>query len=307
MTSQAVAAVPPRPSALVVWWRALRAYSFPGSIVPVVVGALYAAAAHETVTWAYLPLAILVGVALHIGTNMVNDAADFSRGVDTAETKGGSGVLVRGWLSASKVYAGAVAAFVAAALLGLPILLARGWPLLTLGLIAIVGGYAYTGPPFSLKYRAVGDVLVFLLMGPLMVAGGALAVSGAFPRGIWAAGVPVGFLITAVLAANNQRDREDDGRRGVHTLATLLGPSGARAWTLFVMAMAYVTVVALVVGGVLSAWTLVTLATLPLAAPLLRQVGAKGELPMGIVERIAGLHLFFGLAYALGLILATAL
>jgi 1,4-dihydroxy-2-naphthoate polyprenyltransferase len=306
--AQASVGTAPRPAPIVVWWRALRAYSFPASLVPCFVGAAFVAFAGVPVDWRYLPLVLLGGVALHVGTNLVNDAVDFQRGVDTPDALGGSGVLTAGWLSARAVWVGALVAFGLAALAGVPLILARGWPLALIGLCGALGGYAYTGPPLALKYHALGEVWVFVLMGTLMVVGSGYALAGSLQSGLWLCSIPVGFLVAAILAANNQRDREGDLTHGVRTLATLLGPGGARAVTVGLIVGAYLSLVALWVAARVPALALLALLTAPLAAPLLRALlrdGPGRPLAPGTVERIAALHLFFGLAYALGLTLAA--
>ena len=298
----------PRPASAVVWWRALRAYSFPASLAPCLVGAAYVACAGAPVDWRFLPLVLLGGVALHVGTNLVNDAVDFARGVDTPATLGGSGVLTAGWLSASAVWRGALVAFGVAALAGVPLIVARGWPFALIGLVGALGGYAYTGPPLALKYRALGEAWVFLLMGTLMVVGAGYALGGTLRPGLWLCSIPVGFLVAAILAANNQRDREGDRAQGVRTLATLLGATGARVVTIGLLVGAYLSLVALWAVGRVPALALLGLLTAPLAAPLVRVLlrdGPGQPLAPGTVERIAALHLFFGLAYALGLTLAA--
>ncbi|MBI5478030.1 MAG: 1,4-dihydroxy-2-naphthoate octaprenyltransferase [Deltaproteobacteria bacterium] len=296
----------PRPAPIVVWWRALRAYSFPASLVPCLVGAAYVAFAGAPVDWRFLPLVLVGGVALHVGTNLVNDAVDFQRGVDTPDALGGSGVLTAGWLGARDVWIGALVAFGVAALVGVPLIVARGWPFALIGLVGALGGYAYTGPPLALKYRALGEVWVFVLMGTLMVVGAGYALSGTLPPRLWLCSIPVGFLVAAILAANNQRDREGDHAHRVRTLATLLGPAGARVVTIGLVAGTYVSLVALWVARCVPALALLALLTVPLAVPLLRALRRDGPgrpLAPGTVERIAALHLFFGLAYALGLTL----
>jgi len=299
------AAAPPLPE---VWWRALRAYSFPASIVPCVVGAAYVLAAHERLSWAFLPLVLVAGVAIHVATNLVNDAGDFARGVDSSGAQGGSGVLTSGWLSGAQVWRGALVALAVAVVFGAPLIAARGWPLAAVGVAGAIGGYAYTGPPLALKYRALGEVLVFLMMGTLMVVGSSYALCGAFPPGVWLASAPVGFLVAAILAANNQRDREDDARHGIRTLAILFGPRGARAVTLVCVGGAYLSPPALALAGVVRWPALLPIVTLPLAWPVLRAlVAADGTRPMapGTVENVAKLHLAFGVAYAVGLGLAA--
>jgi 1,4-dihydroxy-2-naphthoate octaprenyltransferase len=306
--AQGSVAVAPRPAAAVVWWRALRAYSFPASIVPCLVGAAFVAYAGTPVEWLYLPLVLLGGVALHVGTNLVNDAVDFQRGVDTPDALGGSGVLTAGWLSARAVWIGALCAFGVAALASVPLIVARGWPFALIGVVGALGGYAYTGPPLALKYRALGEVWVFALMGTLMVVGSGYALSATLQPALWLASLPVGFLVATILAANNQRDREGDRVHGVRTLATLLGPTGARTVTVGLLAGAYLSLVVLWAAGRVPALALLALLTAPLSVPLLRVLlhdGPGRPLPPGTVERSAALHLFFGLAYALGLSLAA--
>lgn len=297
-----------RPGAASLWWKALRAYSFPASIVPCLGGAAFAASAGAPVSWWMLPLVLLAGMLLHVGTNLVNDAADFTRGVDNPDAQGGSGVLVAGWVTARQVYLAAFVAFGLAAAAGLPVLLVRGWPLLAIGAAGALGGYAYTGPPFGLKYKALGEVWVFLFMGTLMVAGSAYALCGDFLPGIWAASVPIGFLVAAILTVNNQRDLRDDGKLGVRTLATLFGLGGAKVVSLATILGAYASVPALWLSGVVSPWAMLSWATLPLALPPLRAIAADGDRPLapGTVERTAMLHMFFGAAYAAGLALAAA-
>jgi 1,4-dihydroxy-2-naphthoate octaprenyltransferase len=295
------ATAPPLPE---IWWRALRAYSFPASIAPCIVGGAYALAAHERLSWAYLPLVLVAGVAIHVATNLVNDAGDFARGVDSAGAQGGSGVLTSGWLSGAQVWRGALVALAVAAAFGAPLCAVRGWPLAAIGIAGALGGYAYTGPPLSLKYQALGEVLVFLMMGTLMVVGSTYALCGVFPRGVWLASAPVGFLVAAILAANNQRDRDDDARHGIRTLAILLGPRGAQVVTLALVAGAYLSPPALLAAGLVRWPALLPVLTVPLAWPVVRAlVQADGSRPMqpGTVERVAALHLAFGLAYAIGL------
>ena len=50
--------------------------------------------------------------------------------------------------------------------------------MLLIGVAGLLGGYLYTGGPKGYKYLALGDVLVFVLMGPLSVVGTYLALTG---------------------------------------------------------------------------------------------------------------------------------
>ena len=104
--------------------------------------------------------------------NVINDYFDYARGVDGDDPYGGSsGVLTKGLLRPPAVFAYGIGLFGAGVLLGLVLVYYRGLPMLLIGAVGLLGGYLYTGGPKGYKYLALGDVLVFVLMGPLAVVG----------------------------------------------------------------------------------------------------------------------------------------
>src|SRR5207245_812734 len=114
----------------------------------------------------WLVLATLVGgVALHVGTNVTNEIYDVRKGVDTIVSPRASHAIVKGRISEPAAYRFAIAAFAVAVLVGLYLTSVRGWPIVALGIVGLVGGYTYTAPPFQYKFGPVGIPLVFLLMG----------------------------------------------------------------------------------------------------------------------------------------------
>src|SRR6266849_4188017 len=151
-------------------WEIARPFSFTASTVPVAAGGALAA-----VVGAFDPglfLAALVGaVALHVGTNVTNEIYDVRKGVDTIVSPRASHAIVKGRITDRGAYRFAIAAFVVALAMGVVLTYARGWPIVALGLIGLIGGYTYTAPPFQYKYKALGLPLVFLQMGVLMVVG----------------------------------------------------------------------------------------------------------------------------------------
>jgi 1,4-dihydroxy-2-naphthoate octaprenyltransferase len=203
-----------------------------------------------------------------------------------------------------------IACLAVAALIGVGLVLHRGLPLLVVGLAGLLGGAFYTTPPVQLKYRALGDLAVFVLMGPLIAIGAYIVVTGHYAHSVLLASLPLGCLIAAVLNANNLRDIADDRAAGIRTLATVLGHRGAQVEYCALTGGAYVIVTALVIAAVLPVWALLVLLTLPLAA---RNVAAvlrsrPGE-PQAIATmdvQTAQLHLPFSLLYCVGLVIAGA-
>src|SRR5207244_898887 len=90
-----------------------------------------------------------------------------------------------------------------AALIGLTLIAAAGWPLALLGGLAILSALAYTGGPWPLGYHGLGDLFVFIFFGLVGVAGTYFIQARELSPLALAAAIPVGLLITNVLVINN--------------------------------------------------------------------------------------------------------
>lgn len=291
------------------WLKSVRAYSFPASIVPVVLGSVYAWYETGRLDGVLFALALVAGVAYHCATNLINDYYDYRHEVDREGTLGGSGVLVAGELSPRQVITAGYAALALGTAIGLYFVYLLGWPILAIGLAGAAGAIFYTTTPGSAKYNALGEPLVFLMMGVGMVLGAYYVQAEHLSwNAVWVS-LPVAFLVTAILQANDTRDIVDDRRAGITTLAILLGPTGARALYSLLLLGAYASAVALPLAGVAPWWVLLVLLTAPLAWKLhavfwtVRDVEGQGL--VGTVERTAQLHLVFGLLLSLGVALGV--
>ncbi|MCL4426705.1 MAG: 1,4-dihydroxy-2-naphthoate octaprenyltransferase [Firmicutes bacterium] len=283
------------------WFMALRPFSWTASLVPVLLGASLAVRAGFALDLFRLLLTLVASVILQSATNLVSDYFDFRKGVDSLASYGSSRVLVGGQLKPRQVFWAGVFLFTLGSLLGVWLGYLAGWELLYFGLAALLGGYFYCGDPFGYKYRALGEALVFILMGPLMVGGSYYVQTGHIDLTPFVAALPVGFLVTAILYANNLRDIADDSQAGIRTLAILLGPERGRRLMRILVFGSYLSLFPLWAGGLLPWTTFLALASLPLAlrlADLFRGEYSKGKLATADV-RTAQLHLIFGLLLSL--------
>ncbi len=250
-------------------------------------------------------LALASALCIQVGTNLVNDAADFEKGADTAERLGPTRVTQSGLLRGRHVMIGAGAFFLVAALLGIPLILAGGIPILVIGTLSLVAGYAYTAGPFPLAYLGLGEVFVMLFFGVAAVKGMAYVLTG---HGLWpwaeVAALQVGLQSSALLAVNNCRDIEGDRRVGKRTLAARCGLRFARIEIAALVAAPYLLGLAWLTAG--RPWAaLLPLATLPIAVRLVR--GVWREPPSRVFNRFlaqtALLQLLFCALAAVGLVL----
>src|SRR5215470_6381553 len=211
-----------RPGPLAIWIQAIRAPSLSAAAIPVLLGAAIAARDGFFAPGRLL-LALIGAMAIQAGTNLINDYYDYRSGADSSESLGPSMVIQRGLLSADQVWRGGIAAFAIGAAIGLLLVYLCGWPILAIGIPSIAAGYFYTASPVSLAYVALGELTVFIFMGPAIVLGAYFVMALHFSASALWASIPLGFLVAGILHANNIRDIESDTRHGKRTLATMLG------------------------------------------------------------------------------------
>jgi 1,4-dihydroxy-2-naphthoate octaprenyltransferase len=294
-----------------VWLQAARPFSLTASVLPVVIGAVLAATFDGPVDWPLFPLIVVCSLLFHIGTNMVSDYFDYRRGVDRDETLGGSRVLFEGQITPRQLLAAGVLLFAVGFSLGLLLVAVRGWPIFILGVIGLLGGWFYTGGPVAYKYVALGDLLVFILMGPLMVIGSFFALTGGFNLTVLCASLPVGCLVAAILHANNLRDIPYDSEANIRTMAMVLGVPAAKAIYVGLVAVAYLVVLVMVLAKLVTPLALAVGITLPLALRNVKAIlasipGRPDSIAMGDVMS-AQLHLAFCALFGIAILIGTFL
>lgn len=284
------------------WLLAARPKTLPAAVSPVLVGC--------AVAWVEGAFDLLVAIAafavallLQIAANFANDVADFHRGADTAERLGPTRVTQSGMFTPRQVEIATAVTLVAAAIPGL-YLVARGGPLLAaIGLLAMLAAVAYTAGPKPFGYLGLGEIFVFLFFGPVAVAGTAYVMSGRVTPLAFAASIPMGCLIAAILVVNNLRDIETDRAAGKRTLAVRIGRDATRLEYLFLLAVAYLTPVALWAGGFVAPWILLSWLTLPVAALLVRQIWQAGGRALNpVLGGTARLCLWYAVAFVVGMV-----
>jgi len=306
--SEAQNASPSKPvSKGAVYFQALRAFSFPASLIPCLLGAMLALLYGTEVIWWLMPFIAISLLFLHAGSNVISDVDDYKKGVDAKGTLGGSRVLPDGLLAPKEMFRFGLLLFGFAVLFGLPIILDRGMLVLWLGIVGIVGGFFYTGRPIGYKYVALGDIFIFLLYGPAIVTGTFYALTGMFFTEVLLISIPLGLLVTGILQANNLRDIINDRKANIKTLATVFGEGFAKGEYVFLIIGAYLTVILLVVFNVLTFWSLLVFLSLPIALKNLNMIkGVKiedtGKIAM-LDALTAQLTLMFGVLLSISIVI----
>jgi 1,4-dihydroxy-2-naphthoate octaprenyltransferase len=286
-----------------VWYWAIRPFSLPAAVVPVVVG--NALAAHDgSFSWSLFTLVLLGSLLVQSGTNLVDEYADHATGkVASKKIQAPYKVISRGLLTPRQVLGGALACFGLAACIGVHLVLRTGWPLALVCLASLGVAYGYSAGPWPLGNLGLGEPLVFVFMGPVMVLSSFYVQTHTLSwPAVWLS-LPVGCLVTAILVVNNLRDVEEDQHSGKVTLVALWGRQAVIWLYDLLLLVAFGSVVVLVMSGVGSWVWLAPLLVLPRGVAVAKMVqhGTERAVLHQALQGTAKLHLQFGLLLALAL------
>ncbi|MEE9600803.1 MAG: prenyltransferase [Thermoplasmata archaeon] len=252
------------------WLKALRAPFLTASFIPLGVGASVAFLHLGSLDLFLLLLTVVGGACIHLATNMFNDYFDFKSGNDLAITHqnpfaGGGRVLTTGIISPRVHFLVAFSFLAAGSLIGIYLFLIRGYLLLLIGLIGVVSLYSYVGPPLRLAYHGVGEFVVGLNFGPIIVLGTYVVQTGGIDLTALMASIPIGLLVTAILWINEFPDVEADLSVGKRTMMARLGRKPSVRVYEALLASAYLVVVGSVLIELLPLGSLLVLLSLPIA------------------------------------------
>ena len=288
------------------WFIALRPWSFTAAAVPVTLGAVLAW--HQGYfNGGLFVLTLLGGVLLQAGTNLINTYGDYISGVDTVESAVTCPQLVRNILKPRQMKTAGIIVFLLAALIGSYLVYLRGWPVLILGLIGVFAGYTYTLGPAPYKYSGLGSILVFFLMGPLMVIASYYVQAAAFSGQAILISLPIGFLVSAILHANDLRDIDFDCQAGIKTLALKLGRSKSYLVYYLLNIGAVFSLIILLITKVIPFTALLPLVLLPQVVNIFKNtwdsMNGSSQCLVMLEAGAAKFHFHFGLMFICGWLL----
>ena len=291
------------------WWMALRPFSFTASVTPVVLGAVIAAYDGYW-NWLYFGLALIGSVAIHAGTNLINDYYDWKKGTDTPQSLGPNRPMRDGLITPRQVFIAALLCFGLGSLIGLYIVLTHdpNYYILVIGVLSVLAGWFYTAGPRAFAYTGLGEVIVFIFMGLVIVLGSYYVIAQTLSLRIVLMAMPLSFLVTAILHANNMRDIDEDLHNHKRTLANILGRKASKVEYTLLVGGSYLLLLVFVLIGIAPWPTLLTLVLLPTALQLIRRATSTEDIPKlnRVVRATAQLHSRFGWLMITGIIGAIA-
>jgi 1,4-dihydroxy-2-naphthoate octaprenyltransferase len=215
--------------------QSLRLRTLPLSVSGIILGT---GLAYPQVNGLVFALAICTTLSLQILSNLSNELGDAIKGTDTNQQGREAYGLQAGTITMPQMR-NMILLFIALCIVFGTALIwtafgtlfsEQSWVFLGLGALAIIGAIKYTLGKHSYGYLGLGDLGVFLFFGLLSTIGGYYLQTQTLTAEVIALGAAIGLPCVGVLNLNNIRDMQHDIEFGKRTLASLLGPIGARIY-----------------------------------------------------------------------------
>ncbi len=241
-------------TSLNIWFQGARPKTLGAAIAPVLVGSSIAYY-EKSFSLNISLLALLVSISIQVAVNYANDYSDGIKGTDDQRV-GPVRLVGQKLASPRSVKTAAILFFSVAALSGLFItILSQQWWFLLLGFSAIVAAWTYTGGPKPYGYAGLGELFVFIYFGLVAVIGTTYAQTLFFKPYFLLYAISIGFFASAILVANNLRDREKDKQNNKNTLAVKLGDKRTRNLYVLLMILPFILIVSLFIYNIFNPGT----------------------------------------------------
>ena len=253
--------------AIAKWLVATRAAVLVMTLMSCVIAGLFAVSAGHF-DWLRFTL-LCIGLTLaHATNNILNDVSDHLRGVDrdnAFRTRYGTQPIEEGLMTVNQARWWAFWTSVPALAAGITLSVMVGADVLPFFGIGILLVFGYNWP---LKHFGLGEPVVVLVWGPLMVGGGYLSITGDWSWMVALGSIPYALGPTTVLFGKHTDKIPWDQPRGIRTFPVLVGHGPARALTLGLIALQYGLCVYFFFSGSLT-WPVLLVFG---AAPFLREL-----------------------------------
>ena len=218
---------------------ATRPKTLMAAALPVFLGAALAYTTNESFNYILFASIVLSTLCVQVATNLFNDALDSKKGADTDQRVGPKRMAASGILTQQSLIIAGLTFCLMAITFSLPLIVARGIPIIIIGTISLILAYGYTGGPWPLAYKGLGEVFVFIFFGLIAVNGTFYVFTGEISRASLLLGTQSGLLCSIIISINNARDITEDRSSGKLTLAARHGLMFARIEILIVSILPY--------------------------------------------------------------------
>lgn len=195
---------------------------------------------------------VTLGLFIAHGTNnILNDYTDFNRGVDRNNyfrTEYGVHPLVQKFWDNKTSIRWFIVSGILATSAGVYALFHTGFSTTTIGLFAF-GAVVLLAYTYPFKYWGIGEFMIFLIWGPVLIGGVYFVLSGNWSWDVFVAGIPFGLSVASINIAKHIDKHDPDKEKGVGTFPVRVGEANARRVNQVAIVLIYLVTLYLVLDG----------------------------------------------------------
>ena len=282
-----------------------RPHTLTASFVPVFVGTA-SVLLFADIRWGMFFLMLIATILIQSATNMFNEYYDFKRGLDSHESVGIAGAIVRNGMSPRLVLTIALIFYGIAAVIGIIITINSSWWILIIGAVSMAVGYLYTGGPFPISWTPFGEIFAGFFMGTVIIMITFYIHTGTLHVFPLLMSISPAITIGLLNMANNIRDRRKDKESGRKTFVILVGKPFAVMTSAALLLFSYIFLIYIAFFTPMgSVFLLIPLLSIPLAIKTIMLM-RKGNTPIELIPAMASmgkLNTIMGLLLTIGLII----
>ena len=286
---------------LKIWIEALRPKTLWASFAPVLIGT---AMAYSDGKWDPIIaiFTMISAVLIQIGTNFANDYFDFFKGADTKKRIGPVRATASGLVKPKTMKIAYFTTFSFSIVFGFYLIERGGWPILIIGIFSVLFGILYTGGPFPLGYKGLGEIFVLIFFGPVAVGGTYYLQTQTINQYVMIAGLAPGLFSVAILTVNNFRDIETDKAANKKTLAVRFGKEFAITQYISTVIAASLIPIILCVCFRSNYWSLISILTLIIAVSPIKMIisNPDAETLNKMLAKTGILLIIYSILFAIG-------
>ena len=212
------------------WLKIGRAYTLPQSAIPYIFAVILAS--KQCRIDVFLSILGLLGVVLvHLSVNMLDDYFDWKKGA-VAEYKKLLNLglqasthkcfyLEQNLITLNQLLVVSLAFDAIACIIGLYIATKAGISVIIIAILAGFMGFFYSAPPLSLSYKGLGEPVIGIIFGPLLMAGAYITAGAVIDKPILFASAMLGLLIANIAFTHAIMDFNSDVEVRKTSFATL--------------------------------------------------------------------------------------
>lgn len=285
------------------WLLASRPKTLPAAIAPAVIGNVLAFRDGNYDLMIGFSC-VVISLIMQVLANFANDLFDHEKGTDTPDRLGPTRATASGLISVNGMRTAIAIIIAIAGVFAIPLIMARGWIVIILGLIIVISALLYSGGKTAYGYHGLGDLFVFVFFGLMATIGTYYMISGKVTEESVVYSITMGALIVNILVVNNTRDRITDQVGGKNTLAVKLGRNAMNWEFLINLIVAFGLIIAYIIVRRVDFATLIVFLSLPLARKnFLNFIQKEGRELNSVLAETARFTIIFALLLSAGLLL----